>query len=331
MLRRAVVILRQVAALRRRRAAVRLRLVAATPRRTRREMVTRSLTAAGLLAAVVLALAGQARAADEVRPADRIKELPQEKPKQLEGVELTEKTGDDAFLDAKFLDEDGKPVVLSDYFDTGLPVVLTLNYSDCPMLCGVQLGALVKTLVEIPHADGVATVVPGRQFHMVTISLNPNETPARASKTKEGYVARFDDKYRSSVRKGWHFLTGDESQIRAVADSVGFGYRYLESQDDYLHPTAIMVLDKDGMIIRYLKGIEYGPTTFVESIFAAGTSSPQASVGFIYSCFHYDSDANSYSGFGRRLMTYVGSAFALLLLAGLTWHLTRTRKSRAGV
>lgn len=296
-------------------------------------MRRRSTHIAGLLGLWLLLAAGTTAAGtDVVRPTDRISDrikdpLPP-KPRELENVDVTERLGQHAALDVPFRDEQGRAVTLRDYFDTGLPVILTFNYSSCPMLCSMQLGALSGTLLEIPDTDGIIKMAPNQQFHIVTIVLNPRETPAGVATTKRSYVERFEPGLRPDIDQGWHFLTGTDADIRRVADSVGFGYRYLPDQGEYAHPAAIMVLAADGQIIRYIKGIEYGPEVLTESLFSAGTNDPQQSVGFVLSCFHYDSKRNSYARFGQRLMTYAGGAFALLLLAAITtWHLSR-RKSR---
>jgi protein SCO1/2 len=258
------------------------------------------------------------------RPIDRMKDPLPPKPRELENVDVVEKLGKYVALDVPFRDEQGRPVTLRDYFDTGLPVLLTFNYSTCPMLCSLQLGALSGTLLEIPETDGIVKMAPNQQFHIVTIILHPKETPEGVQQTKQSYVERFDPALRPDIDGGWHFLLGSEDAIAQVAESVGYGYEYLPEQGEYAHPAAIMVLASDGQIIRYIKGIEYGPDALTESIFAAGINDPQESIGFVLSCFHYDSKRNSYARFGKKLMTYVGGAFALFLLAAIsTWHLSR--------
>ncbi len=283
-----------------------------------------------------MAFASTTAYAQGVRPEDQIKDTKEKAPRQLKGVGLTEKPGAQVPLDTPFVNENGKAVKLGDYFKTGLPVILTLNYSDCPMLCGVMLGALTKSIIEIPETDGIVKMALGQQFSMITISLNPKEKPKKASHTKAGYIQRFDKGLRPDASNGWHFLTGKEKDIRAVADSFGFGYRYLASQDDYLHPTVVMVLSGSGKLMRYIKGIEYGPKLLTESLVAAGNSTPQESAGFTLSCFHYEAKAGSYAAMGQHLMSYVAGAFAFMLFAAIAvWHfITRSRKkqkARSGV
>ncbi len=283
-----------------------------------------------MLAAVV-ALSSAAAHAEGVRPEDQIKDSAEKAPRQLKGVGLTEKPGAQLPLDTSFVDENGKAVKLGDYFKTGLPVILTLNYSDCPMLCGVMLDALTRSIIEIPETDGIIKMALGQQFSMITISLNPKEKPKKASHTKAGYIQRFDKGLRPDANKGWHFLTGKTKDIKAVADSVGFGYRYLASQDDYLHPTTVIVLSSKGKVMRYINGIEYGPKLLTESLTSAGNATPQESAGFVLSCFHYEAKAGSYAAMGQHLMSYVAGAFAFLLFAAIAvWHfITRSRRKNA--
>jgi len=289
------------------------------------------LAGAGLLAAVV-ALSSAAAHAAGVRPEDQIRDTKEKAPRQLEGVGLTEKSGAQLPLDTPFVDENGKAVKLGDYFKTGLPVILTLNYSDCPMLCGVMLDALTRSIIEIPETDGIIKMALGQQFSMITVSLNPKETPKKASHTKAGYIQRFDKGLRPDAKNGWHFLTGKQKDIKAVADAVGFGYRHRVKEDDYLHPTVIMVLSSKGKVMRYINGIEYGPKLLTESLTSAGNATPQESAGFVLSCFHYEAKAGSYAAMGQHLMSYVAGAFAFLLFAAIAaWHFIKKKKARSGV
>jgi cytochrome oxidase Cu insertion factor (SCO1/SenC/PrrC family) len=163
--------------------------------------------------------------------------------------------------DAFFRDSDGKPVHLGDYFDGKRPTLLVFAYHTCPMLCSLVLDATVKAL------DNVAWTV-GDQFHVVSISIDPKDTPDTAAKKRAQVV----DGYRRARGdpKGWHFLIGGESQIRKVTDAVGFEYRYDARQKQYAHPAAIYVLTPEGHIARYLYGIQYDPNIRLGLLEASG-------------------------------------------------------------
>ena len=178
------------------------------------------MTRAALTVAVAMLLATSA-------PAQRQEPLPPE----LEGVGITEKLDARVPLDLEFLDEAGNTVPLRKYFDGSRPVMLTLNYYSCPMLCTLQLNGLIAGLQDLAWT-------PGREFEMVTVSINPLETPELARLKKQTYLEAYG---RPGAAAGWHFLVGSEGNIKRLADAVGFGYRYNEQRKEYAHAAAVML------------------------------------------------------------------------------------------
>jgi protein SCO1/2 len=249
---------------------------------------------------------------------DRVDELP----KDLQGLEIAEKHGAKVPGELAFRDETGAAVTLGSYFDGELPVLLTFNYSNCPMLCSVQLDLLARSL---PRLDLRA----GRQYRIVTISLDPAETPATAAKTKERYVALFPEDQRDDVRAGWRFLTGDASAVAALADTVGFRYRYVAETKEYVHPATLIFLSPWGAVTRYFHGIGYVPEQLDVSIFQAGAGEYGVSLGFLLACFRHDPDANSHAESGVRAMRYGAMGFVALLLGSFgAWQWARARRGR---
>ena len=154
-------------------------------------------------------------------------------PKELKEVGIETELGAQVPADElEFRDETGKRVKLAQYFDGSTPVILNLVYYRCPNLCNYLLNGLMDTLKKFQWSVG-------KQFKIVTVSIKPREKPALAKQKKENYLKQFA---RTTAPSGWHFLTGEEDQIRKLADSVGFGYRYDESQGEYAHSAAIWVL-----------------------------------------------------------------------------------------
>lgn len=249
---------------------------------------------------------------------DRIDELP----KDLQGLEVDEKQGAKVPGELVFRDEAGAPVTLGSLFDGELPVMLTFNYSSCPLLCSVQLDMLARSL---PKLDLRA----GRQYRIVTVSLDPAETPATASTTKERYVALFPEEQRAEARAGWRFLTGEASAVAALADAVGFRYRYAADTKEYVHPATLIFLSPWGAVTRYFHGIGYVPEQLDTSIFQAGAGEYGVSLGFLLACFRHDPDANSHARTGERAMRYGAMGFVVLLLGGFgAWQWARTRRGR---
>lgn len=271
------------------------------------------------------AAAAQARATEATQPPaepalvdefDRMTDTPRE----ARGVEVEEKVGAALPLELTFRDERGEPVSLDRYFQSGKPVILTFNYSACEMLCSLQLGKLVEALTEVD-------LIAGTSYHIVTIGLDPEETAEKARESKAHYLERFPAQKRQRMEEGWHFLTGDQAAITALADAVGYRYRYLERRDEFIHPAALTFVSSRGTVNQYILGIQYQPDTVTQSIMKAGLAEPQDSIGFVLSCFHYDSDGGSYSKEGRDAMKYGGLAFLALMLGALgTWHIVRSRR-----
>jgi protein SCO1 len=206
-------------------------------------------------------------------------------PVAFDGLGLTEMLGAKLPLATPFRDQDGKLVVLGDYFKDDLPTILTFNYSDCPMLCSLQLGALATALPQIDFA-------PGKQFKIVTIDLEPKEAPRRARETRQKYIDRMPPDRREAAARGWTFLVArdpsDASSIKAVADAVGFHYKYVPERAEYAHPAALIFVSARGMVTRYVGGTDYPPDVMRASIVLAGLSETATSSGFIMNCFHYE-------------------------------------------
>jgi protein SCO1 len=213
-----------------------------------------------------------------------------------------------------FKDENGKAVTLADYFDGKRPVILTFNYSNCPMLCSLMLNGLLDGLRELSYT-------PGDEFKIVTVSIDHAETPEHAKKTQARYLKKYG---RPEAEAGWHFLTGSAENVRAYAGTLGFGYAYNEARKEYAHPSAMAVASPDGRIVRYLYGIEYPPSKLKLSLLEA----TEGKIGnpfdrLILYCFHYDATEGRYAPVAARLMR-VGGAISVVLLGTFLTLLWRT-------
>ena len=278
-------------------------------------MIKRSYTRL-LLAALV---ATGSASADPVRSGalpDRTVPLP----KPLEAVEVREHLGSHVPKTLGFVDETGRPVLLGEYMDGAVPVVFTFNYSDCPMLCSLMLNAFVEGLKGVDYT-------PGREFKVVTVSIDPNEKPERALATQRRYLGAYG---KPEAKNGWHFLTGSEGNIKAYADALGLGYTYVPERKEYAHPSAVVVASPDGKIVRYLYGIEYP----AQSLKLALLEASQGKIGtafdrLILYCFHYDSAQGRYAPMAANIMR-LGGAVAVVLLAAFVALLFRSdaRKRR---
>jgi len=210
----------------------------------------------------------------------------------LRNVGIDQKLGARVPLDLTFVDDQGRDVRLGSLFGAR-PVILALVYYQCPMLCTEVLNGLTGAL------DTLAFSV-GRDFDVVVVSIDPAETPALAAQKKDLYLKRYG---RPGSDVGWHFLTGREDAIHALADAVGFRYAYDESINQFAHPAVITVLTTDGQVSRYLLGIDYAPRDVKLALVEAsgnriGTVVDQA----VLFCYHYDPETGKY---GLAIMNLV--------------------------
>ncbi len=246
-------------------------------------------------------------------------------PEEMQGVGVDDKSGSQVPLDLRFRDENGKAITLAEVFTGDRPVLLSLNYSDCPMLCGLQLNGLFDTLAEITEAKGWT---PGREFDVVSVSVDPLETTLRAKQTEQKYLQRYG---RAGAAEGVRFLTGNQENIRALADAVGFRYKYVPDTREYSHTAAEIVVTPKGVVSRYLYGVAYDPQTLRLSLIEAADGkigSPLDQI--ILFCFHYDETKGRYGPVARRVMSVGAGVTIFAMCAGLLpYWLRRTPSSAA--
>jgi len=238
-------------------------------------------------------------------------------PEELKKVQFDQKLGIQVPLDLPFRDESGRAVQLSQYF-TGRPVILTLVYYECPMLCTQALNGLVKSLK-------VLALEPGRDYDIVTVSFNPRETAAQAAEKKEHYVRLLK---KDGAAAGWHFLTGEESAIRLLTGAVGYHYVYDEPTKQYAHPTGIIMLTPEGRTSKYIYGIDYGPRDVRLALVEASNHKVGTPVDrLLLYCYHYDPTTGKY-GLVMMNVIRLGGVVTLACLGGFLLVMWRREKRR---
>lgn len=238
-------------------------------------------------------------------------------PAELEGVDVREQLDKTLPKDATFRDHTGKMVKLGDFFDGKRPVILTLAYHSCKVVCSMVLGAEVEALKAQDWTLG-------KEFRAVTISIDPRDTPAIAAKKRRQMLALY-----GKSDKDWDFLVGDEANIKRVADAVGFKYRYDQRQDQYAHPATLMVVNPRGGMARYLYGLQFDPKDVRLGLLEAaeGRSISTVEQAILY-CYMYDPIGAKYVLVARNVMR-LGGVVTVFLLGGfllLMWR--RERKKR---
>ncbi|RMF08352.1 MAG: SCO family protein [Candidatus Neomarinimicrobiota bacterium] len=228
----------------------------------------------------------------------------------MKGIDVIEHYGERIPLAIPFRDAQGSSLYLEQFFHSGKPVILTLNYFECPMLCTYELNGLGKALQSVEF-------LPGKEYELVTVSIDPQEGPALARKKQTTYLENY---FRDRPQAEWHFLTGDSSSIRPLAQALGYQYYYDENLQQFAHPAVIMVLTDEGVISRYLYGITFNPLDLRLALTEAGRGAIGSTVDrVLLYCYHYDPQANSYVLFAGNLMRMGGYLTVLILVLGLGW------------
>ncbi|MGH9744795.1 MAG: SCO family protein [Candidatus Acidiferrales bacterium] len=235
------------------------------------------------------------------------------RPDLLKDVGIDQKLNDSVPLDLTFRDENGQTATLRQYFG-GKPVILSLVYYNCPMLCTQVLNGLERSLKDVPMDIG-------NQFNVLTISIDPTERPVLASAKKALYTGLYA---RPGAALGWHFLTGDAAQIKQLANAVGFRYAYDPESKQFAHASAIMMLTAQGKISRYLYGIQYSSRDLRLGLVDASEGKIGTAVDqILLFCYHYDPATGKYSLLISRILK-VAAAFTVLVIGVGIFFLARS-------
>jgi len=238
--------------------------------------------------------------------------------KVYDGVGIDQNLGAAVPLDLPFRDEGGNRVTLGKYFGSR-PVVLSLVYYRCPMLCTEVLNGMVECFRGLHFSAG-------SEFTAVTVSIDPRETPEMAEEKKEGYVAAYG---RDGAAGGWHFLTGDAQSIAALARATGFRYLYDSTSGQYAHAAGIMVATPGGKLSHYFYGVEYEPRDMRFAIEeASGGKIGSAVDRLLLLCYHYDPLTGKYGAVIANVFR-AGGALTILILGGAIAYLLRRERKRA--
>ena len=241
-------------------------------------------------------------------------------PREVREVTIEQKLGGQIQLDLPMRDSRGGRVETGYFIDGSKPTLITLNYSDCPMLCSVQLDQLTKSLAKLD-------LQIGRDFEILTVSINPKETPETAAKTKAKYVDMLR-RTQPSVSEGWAFCTADQSIITRLADNLGFRYTYDSKSGEYYHPAMLAFVSTTGVITRYSLTVDFPPDDMRKALVEAGEGSIGTPVDQVLLwCFSYDPDSNSYVPQAWRIMRLAGAGTVGLMIACLAPYWLGRRSS----
>lgn len=243
-----------------------------------------------------------------------------ELPSPLRDVGFDQRLGESIPLDLPFVDSEGQPVQLGDYFGSNRPVVLALVYYECPVLCSMVLNGLVSSL-------DVLTFQPGEDYEVVVVSFDPGEGPdlARAKRTNI-----LDQLGRPGAEAGVHFLTGQPPSIDALTSAVGFKYVYDEERDQFAHASGVTILTPSGQVSRYLFGVEYAPKDMRLALVESADSKIGGPVDqLLLYCYLYDPATGKYGAATMNMVRLGGGITVLGLLAFIALSRRRDRRLAA--
>lgn len=245
-------------------------------------------------------------------------------PDVLKDITIQPNLGSVLPLEEEFIDESGRTVKLGSFFDGTKPVVVVMNYYGCPMLCGILLNAARDSLQEMDW-------LPGQQYRVVTISIDPKEESdlAAAKKTSIlGSLKRVD--FRDAAKNNWHFLVGKNGSEARVAKALGFGYKWIEAEKQFAHGAALFLASPRGKLTRVLQGIDFPARDLKLALLEAS----EGKVGtfaekILLFCYHYEPKENKYSLLASRLVSIGGAiTVAVLLLAYGLWFIRSRWKGK---
>ncbi len=243
-------------------------------------------------------------------------------PPEMAGIDVQEHLGTRIPLDAEFTNDAGQRVKLGDYFHQGKPVILTLAYYNCPMLCTLVLNGIAGAAKQLDWK-------PGQEFQMLTVSIDPAETSQLAAAKKKSYL---DFLEKSGAGDGWRFFVGDSSQSKKLARALGFKYYYVEERKEFAHPAVVFILTEDGTISRYLYGIQFKERDVRLALLEASEGKIGTTVDrLILYCFHYDPQAKGYVVMASNVMK-IGGLLTIAVLGiflAILWSRDRKNEKNA--
>ncbi len=241
-------------------------------------------------------------------------------PIQLIGAGIVEKLAQQVPGDIEFIDENGATVQLSSFFDPKRPIILNPGYFGCSMLCGEVSNGLTASIKAMKWT-------PGEQYRVLTISLDPTESPKLAALKKQNYLKALA---LPGAEQGWRFLViKDKLNADKFIRATGFGFKWNDLEKEYAHAAAVILLMPDGRVSRYLYGTDFMPDTLRLSLVEAGNKQIGSFMDrTLLFCFRFDKSANRYTVAAMRLMQVAGALSVVLIIGVIGTLLYREHRSK---
>jgi protein SCO1/2 len=134
-------------------------------------------------------------------------------------------------LNPHLTDQDGKPFELGAL--QGGPVLVSMFYSSCEMVCPVLFETVAQTVKSLP--------APARdRIRILMVTFDPErDTVAVLKETAE----------KHSCDQHWSIVRGSPADVRQIAAALGVQYRRLAS-GEFNHSTSVLLLDAQGRITK---------------------------------------------------------------------------------
>lgn len=242
------------------------------------------------------------------------------KPQRLQEVGIEEQLGTAIPADITFTNSKGERITTGDIFSDDKPVIINPVYFECPMLCSMVLNGLLKGAKSLAWK-------PGNEYNIITFSIDPSEGTDLARTNKTNYLDNLDKK---GAEDGWYFLTGDSTNIKRLADAIGFTFEYDKEKDQYAHSAGITFASPERTISRYLYGIEYNTLNLRNALYDSSNGKIGSALDkVVMYCYQYDATSRSYTPVAWNIMKLGGLATFLFLtiFLGLFWLKERRKQS----
>ncbi|MBF0545469.1 MAG: SCO family protein [Candidatus Riflebacteria bacterium] len=222
---------------------------------------------------------------------------------------IDERLGNFLPLDISFTDENGKSRLLKEFLSK--PTIFAFVFYTCPSSCNILQSAIGEVVRQL-------TLVPGKDFNILSISIDEKDSPVTASKKKSDFVFPLGERFPSDA---WHFLCGSFHSIRAVTLAAGFGFQ--RTDKGIVHPVALIFVTPEGKIVRYLHGTSFLPLSVTLALHEAAEGKVGAGIQSMVSfCFTYDSAGKKYA---LNIMRISGIT---ILIFGVVFFFFLLRKKR---
>lgn len=262
--------------------------------------------------------------------------IPREMPEPARGLEIRNTQGQQIDLSLSFFDEDGRAVTLAPYFnrpvgggasaadakDAKKPVVVVMMYFSCPLQCPLIIDHLAKRFNDLDFEVG-------NEFDVLFVSFDPRDKPRDAAVKKEAALLSYNRQTSDSIREGWHFLTSPPASARALADELGFPFRFLPESGEFAHPNMVYILTPEGKVARSFGKLDYPNRDFRFALMEASNGKIGDTFDkFTFWCYHFDPSSGSYTLQAMRVMQ-IGASATAVVLGGLLLVMLRHERRKA--